>query len=173
MMELLVVGTLWFWIVVSIAAIFIIYSLDTEDWGGTGATVTLIITSVLIWIFGGDTMSNIFSYISDNPMRILGFLGIYALAGVAWSFVKWYFYLLGTKERLLKDGNEDIRQYDIPTASDNKGRLIAWMTYWPFSAVWTIINDPIKRFFKFLFGRLENVFQKMSDRMFADVKINK
>ena len=30
----------------------------------------------------------------------------------------------------------------------NKGRITLWAIYWPWSFVWTVINDPLKRFYQ-------------------------
>jgi len=57
-----------------------------------------------------------------------------------------------------------------PKANDNKGKIIFWMSYWPFSATWTLINDPITRLYRFIYRRLGAVFEKISHAMFAKYK---
>lgn len=57
-----------------------------------------------------------------------------------------------------------------PKTSENKLRIIFWMSYWPFSGIWTLINDPITRFYNFLYRRLGAAFDKMSDHMFKQLK---
>lgn len=57
-----------------------------------------------------------------------------------------------------------------PMVSQNKGRIISWMTYWPWSGLWTLINDPIRRTFRFLYSRISSTLQRMSDRIFADIQ---
>ena len=57
-----------------------------------------------------------------------------------------------------------------PMVNRNKGRIISWMTYWPWSGLWTLINDPIRRTFRFLYGRISSTLQRMSDHMFADIQ---
>ena len=42
------------------------------------------------------------------------------------------------------------------------------MTYWPISASWTIINDPIRRMYNSIFKRLDKVYVKISDKVFKD-----
>lgn len=55
-----------------------------------------------------------------------------------------------------------------PRATKNKGRITAWMAFWPFSFVGTMINDPLRRVFKILFDAFRSLYQKMSDRVFAN-----
>lgn len=57
-----------------------------------------------------------------------------------------------------------------PHPNDNKGRIIFWMSYWPFSAVWTIINDPITRFYRFVYHRIGDMLAGISNRMFSKYK---
>ncbi len=53
-----------------------------------------------------------------------------------------------------------------PIASANKGRIMIWMTYWPTSMLWTIVNDPVKRIFKEIFRRVRAVYDAISDHMY-------
>jgi len=64
--------------------------------------------------------------------------------------------------------NEARVQHVIPPSADkNKGRIIFWMTYWPASAVWTLLNDPITRLWKFVYNRLGALFERISKAMFS------
>lgn len=54
-------------------------------------------------------------------------------------------------------------------ASDYKAMLVGWMALWPVSFVWTMINDPIVRFFNRLYEVLQHSYQGISDRVFANV----
>lgn len=60
---------------------------------------------------------------------------------------------------------EDIaraKRQNMPSAKDNKSRILTWMFYWPFSGIWTIINDPVRRAFQWIYKRLEGVYQKIT-----------
>lgn len=169
MFELLVFGTVGFWIAASIATIFILISLE-GDYGGSGATITMIFFGVLYFFFGGrEVFGSLWDTFMNHPVTLFTYSIVYTAIGLSWSFAKWYFYLLNAKEKL--KGKSTIYAYDIPKTSSHKGDIIAWMTYWPFSSLWTLINDPVKRFFKFMYSRFENLYQKMSDKMFTDIKL--
>jgi hypothetical protein len=60
-----------------------------------------------------------------------------------------------------------MRNLERPKASDNKSRILAWMSLWPFSVVGTVLNDPIRRLFNFLFNQFKALYQKMADRVLA------
>jgi len=58
-----------------------------------------------------------------------------------------------------------------PIVSDNKSRITGWMTYWPWSALWTLINDPLRRFYQWAYTRLSGLLQGMSDKAFKDLDV--
>lgn len=53
-----------------------------------------------------------------------------------------------------------------PAASQNKSKIISWISHWPISMLWTLLNDPIKKLLNYIFECIKNVFQKMSNRIF-------
>ena len=57
-----------------------------------------------------------------------------------------------------------------PRAVHNKGRIIFWMAYWPASGLWTLINDPITRIYRFLFTRIVVTFEHISQVMYSKYK---
>lgn len=57
-----------------------------------------------------------------------------------------------------------------PMVSKNKARLMRWMMFWPWSFLWTMINDPIKKVFKWIYRSIQGTLQGMSDRAYSDFK---
>lgn len=55
-----------------------------------------------------------------------------------------------------------------PQANNNKARITTWITHWPFSMVWTLLNDPIKKLANYIVEVLKSWFQKISDRIFQN-----
>lgn len=53
-----------------------------------------------------------------------------------------------------------------PQASNNKGSIIMWITYWPISVIWYIIGDLMKDLGLALYKMVGGNFQKMSDAKF-------
>lgn len=58
-----------------------------------------------------------------------------------------------------------------PLAVHNKNKIVAWMSLWPFSMVGTLINDPVRRMFTFLFNQLRATYQRISDHVFRGTEL--
>lgn len=59
-----------------------------------------------------------------------------------------------------------------PRAVNNKARITAWMSFWPYSLVGTLLNDPVRRLFNAIFSWVKGLYQKMADAMFSkDVEL--
>jgi hypothetical protein len=61
-----------------------------------------------------------------------------------------------------------LRNGKKPVATENKAKITAWMAFWPCSVISTLLNDPIRRLFRYLFNLLKSLYQKMADAVFAD-----
>lgn len=64
--------------------------------------------------------------------------------------------------------NFNIHSYSIenPQANNHKALITTWITHWPVSLIWTLINDPIKKLINHIFESIKSVFQKISDKVF-------
>ena len=56
-----------------------------------------------------------------------------------------------------------------PEPGNYKNRIITWMTLWPLSFLWTMLNDPIVRFFQHIYYEISGVLRRISDNVFKDV----
>lgn len=68
----------------------------------------------------------------------------------------------------LADNIAYAKRVNMPVAKQNKSLILTWMFYWPFSGVWTLINDPVRRIFQRIYVKLEGVYQKITDSAFTD-----
>lgn len=50
---------------------------------------------------------------------------------------------------------------------DNKGRIVSWMTYWPWSMVWTLLNDPIRKLMQHIFYAMRGMLKKIAAKTFG------
>ena len=57
----------------------------------------------------------------------------------------------------------------VPQVEYNKRRVLAWMCYWPWLAVWTVLNDPVRRAFKLIFEGIKSWLQSFANKQFAGV----
>jgi hypothetical protein len=146
-------GTIWFWLFWAVATVVIICSLETEHfmWGNMFAFVG----ALLIYLS--------FSHIAPGVLTLgnIGIaVGLYLAAGGIWSLFKWWRHcrqeLEATKEKIAHQPDRfDYHQSDLRnqvSASQNKGRICAWITYWPWSCFWNISRDAINTVFDALTG---------------------
>lgn len=161
--------TLGFWIITAIASllILILSEHDGEGWA-------LIILAVLV---GAVTLANppIQNLIQTNPFFLIIAFFLYVIMGVVWSFIKWYFFLLNVRDAMKTDPDYQRNVHGtgitvrgrfvyLPVkAHDYKARVIGWMMYWPWSAFWTMIDDPIRRICNRLYVACQTQFQRMAD----------
>jgi hypothetical protein len=170
MATLFAFGTFWFWALIVIAAIIFITITELEESSSWHWTVFLGLPVLLYFTGCADQINAMLTYAKDNPLTIVGFVLGYLFVGTIWSIIKWWLYLTNLRDYY--------REYkysynkDKFSASRNKERIINWMAYWPLSAIWTLINDPIKKGFKRIFAGLENRFQSISDNITKEFEKN-
>ena len=59
-----------------------------------------------------------------------------------------------------------------PRAAKSKARITAWMAFWPFSVVGTVLNDPVRRLFNFLYSQFKALYERLSGFVFRkDVEL--
>lgn len=180
--EILIFGGILFWIAAFVAFCIITYSIESvlyEDrstsGGGLRATLTLIGFVALYFLFGSDQhVRNILSWIGNNVTTVIFLaLGYYTI-GVLWSFAKWHLFLkfkASSIQEDLENGYEKVfSESQIPIASNYKARIISWMSYWPFSAFWTVIHKFVFRIWENLYAHFEGVYNRMSKSAFSDIQ---
>lgn len=190
LLTLFVVGSIGFWLLIGLASIMLFYCVE-EDRGGL-ATTSIIATLFLLYFFGD---LNIFGWAIENFLMLVLSIGGYFVVGTIWAIVKWWFFVRRNREKYddakakflrdegiegtsipddqKKDWKSHIsssynRGFEIkPEARKHKSRVLTWMTYWPWSMVWTLIDDPVKKLFRYIYRLIQDLLQKMSDRAFA------
>lgn len=58
----------------------------------------------------------------------------------------------------------------VPQVHEHKARVMRWMMFWPWSVVWTIVNDPIKKLFKRIYRAIKSLLQHISDRTYRGIE---
>ncbi len=86
-----------------------------------------------------------------------------------------YLYKKGYVNDFLRSGTEYVSEEFIkkpqdiqPTVKNRFSRLVRWIVWWPMSAVWTLLNDPIKRIAEFIVRSLKTSYTKMADAVFGN-----
>ena len=57
---------------------------------------------------------------------------------------------------------KDIVVKIMPNGSDNKSSIIAWISYWPLSLVATLLNNPFRRLWLYVYSLCSGVYDKIS-----------
>jgi hypothetical protein len=183
-------GSLWFWVLLFVA--FCIITSFVEHERGGAALFAVIVTTVVLM---NKHIASLFYFIGHRPGRTSVYVLGYFVAGTIWGIVKWFLYVTRELERYnekkafwLKNyapsGSTEITpdlvaefkkyldpdQRQPPQVHSHKGDIILWMTYWPFSGLWTLVNDPVRRAFRAIYRNIASTLQSMSDRLFKNAQ---
>lgn len=124
----------------------------------------------------------ILAFCQVNILGIIIGLIVWVIAGIIWAFIKWYFFLADSKIAQDEGHESLIRQHEkypttykhpgkvkyfIPTAIENKERIITWMIYWPFSIIAQIFGNWIAKMYNRIYRRISGTFDKMAAKRFA------
>ncbi len=171
--------------------------LEQEEEGKATLVFSLLI-AIVLWQY----KTEIFSFVSTNPYNIFGFVLCYVLAGVIWSFVKWYTYVKDAfvkfnkiKDECIKELGDikteenlkrfisrlrDVSEYSLieryysfddavskisPKAKEKKTIIISWISYWPISLIATLLNNPFKRFFEWVYSLVSSSYDEISKKI--------
>jgi len=159
--------------IIGFFVVFGLVALLTETERYVWATLS-IIASLVAAHYLADL--HLLAFIKAHTLTSVGYLVGFIVVGVVWSFIKWFSFLVRVREVMKERGdfNFPVEYRGLPLdkkplASENKKRITAWMIFWPFSLVGTLLNDPIRRIFNLIFNSLKNQYQRLSDRVFRDV----
>lgn len=61
----------------------------------------------------------------------------------------------------------DTIEYFQPVATRYKERLLTWILWWPASACWTFLNDPLVRLAKWVISRFNGVYCRIVTRAYS------
>lgn len=192
----LAVGAIGFWILVAVVFILLLIEIEYERPGL--ATLTFIVFFLALWLFGDfNIIETVLSAPLLSLACAAGYVVVgFGWSFGKWIFFCWSHarkYNEAKAKFLKKHGVEGDRIPDnllrdwqrrspgahyngysesnnpTPKAGKNKGRILTWAIYWPWSALWTLINDPVKRLFKEIFHQLKAAYQRIADSAFKGV----
>jgi hypothetical protein len=67
------------------------------------------------------------------------------------------------------DSMKDIVVKIMPNGTDNKSSIIAWISYWPLSLTATLLNNPFRRLWLYIYSLCSGVYDKISMRHAKDL----
>jgi hypothetical protein len=125
------------------------------------------------------THLGIITYIVTHPWQSAAYAAGYFVVGAAWSVAKWWFaetsrvrhvrslYVERYSDQTLK-GFQTWAEFIKPLKSrpsQHKADITAWITFWPVSLVWTMVDDPVRRLCRRIYDELQGVYQRITDRV--------
>jgi hypothetical protein len=63
------------------------------------------------------------------------------------------------------DTKESVVKAITPLASLKKAAIVSWISYWPISFVTTFLNNPVRKFFTFIYTIVSKMYEKVSNRV--------
>ena len=175
-MSFLAFGTFWFWLMAVIVFFAITALVEIDEGNGWGAFFVSFAFVALLYFFGSkEPIESMLSYVVNNPFPTLMIVGLFFLFGAAWSIAKWFFFLKAERKKQWEDhveynkhALEDRKREwkpNVPTARRNKSLILMWISWWPFSMVWTLLDNPLRKAFNAIYDNLEQTYDRMAERI--------
>lgn len=92
------------------------------------------------------------------------------------NWKKWIGYLQNVKDSTFggksfyeSDSPEAIVAKVIPQASTKKALIVSWISYWPMSLGATLLNNPFRKFFEWIYSLVSGIYDRMSSNASAKI----
>lgn len=194
MEELLMFFALGTWGFFAALGLLVVGLIIFSEKEGTKATVALVAGAAFLQFIA---KYDLLGLLRSRPYTILGYAALYVAIGLAWSVVKWWSYVKKQRREYDRRRREFLRErenhtgvmtafekkdfeyryrnepVEVPQVTKHKADIIRWMTYWPFSALFTLLNDPVRRLFEWLYEAVGQHLQKIADQAFRGVEADR
>lgn len=135
-------------------------SLVYNDHGVWGTFSLIVAIACYGVITGWQSLYNIWSGVINSPVKTgLIILG-YILAGVIWSFFKYYSYVREKKRIGVK------KEYVF--AARNTGRVMTWMAYWPILAILHVCGDGLYKLYRWVYDQVSGVYDAILNKVYGE-----
>lgn len=202
MFTIFAVGSVLFWILMACISLLMLVTVEYEKpgWATLSLIVTFVL---LAFLGNFNILNQAMAHPVLTVLFVLGYFALGTLWSVVkwWFYVHNraeklkeiqadYFAIKGynpnykmsseEKQKFLSGHpNGWFRGYEAldfatrPLARENKSRILTWMIYFPWSAIWTLINDPVKKLFKMIFLKIQSIFEGISKHAYKDIDFDK
>ena len=103
--ELIMAGGVLFWLLLAVASIFVLYSIENESAGW--ALFSTIVVFLAVFLFG-----DAWQYLKADPMALLWLVPGYIGLGLAWTVPRYYFLLSDLRDEMVKRRSEFLELRD-------------------------------------------------------------
>lgn len=145
-------------VLLCIAEVGILSALVSTEHGLWGAFSLVAATAAYVVFFNKGAATTAWDWILVHPLQLgLSVLG-YIIAGVVWSFFKYYSYIREGKRRGVSK---------VSFASmDNTERAITWTAYWPISIGIHVLGDGVYKMFRWVYDQVSGVYDSILERVY-------
>lgn len=193
LLELFAFGSIPFIIVFGILPALALITLVDQRNGFSSGLGVVIITALLVTLLSNF---NPFSWLINHTYEVAFYALIYFVAAVIYGTFRWYLFLRDRAAEYQKERDErlptwltqnsyadlssekaqlEFRNYMRgcmsgefpPHPRNNKARIVAWMAYWPFSALWVFTHRPLMWIWDTVHDFTANLYARMSRRVFG------
>jgi hypothetical protein len=182
-MPFFVLATWPFWALVALTIGLVMWGLEHES--PLSSTFVVMLFAATLVCFSDLHLESVWMWVTSHRLLLTEYVVGYIAAGGVYAFVKWYFFTLNKADQIEEnidsyrnnyakgyyngkfDTLADYLQSLAPAPMENKGRIYLWMAYWPCSALWTLINDPLKRIYRFFLDMMSATMTKISKQVFS------
>ena len=197
-MLILALGSIWWYLVTGIAVILLIIAIEKESFIACSLS-TVIYMTFLQWLFHVNIIGWSIDHPFKLLLYILGYFIIGILwsfvkwwlrvservdnhiknkADIKINYLKRRLSneVITTNTPVPDNLKEDWKQHQsccnyIPEkASDHKNLIATWITYWPFSLLWSLLHDFIKQVMKRVVTMLQGIYDGITRRIERNIK---
>ena len=153
----------WPALILLIECAAIIACVERQGSGGFALLSIVITAALLVFLFGINPLA----YVIEHPFTALLAVAAYLATGIVWARFRLGRYL---KQWVIKWHNtqserEKKEMYGSrPTLANSKDRILGWMMFWPWSALWWTLADMVVDLFNKLYEMLGGFFGKVIER---------
>lgn len=92
---------------------------------------------------------------------------------IRYSWKSWVSHVSSNMSLVLyeHDTPEEIVSKIIPQASEKKALIVSWISYWPMSLSATLLNNPFRRFFEWIYSIFSGLYDKISKSAAKDMMV--
>jgi hypothetical protein len=186
--------TAWLWaLVVGLAWALVTFFAERQQ-----AWPALIVISLTLIGFGWWGSLDLLGNVVRHPLAAVAGIGLYLAGGTLWSLTRWWLFATAQRGQLnellldwlqargfpdrvmvppdLVDAWRDHLQEQWaaglaapPSFSAHRRRILSWMLFWPFSMVWTAVQELLVETARWLVLRLRLVYVRIAAWVYRDV----
>ena len=157
----------WATTLFSLGTALALWSYKSEVWGfvssNPGSTIGFVLSYIVVgviwslikWRSYVGTKANSFNLIKEEFIKEYG--------EIKSNWKQWIEYLNSISNVFYESWSpEKIVSTIVPLALSKKALIVSWISYWPISFCATLLNNPFRRFFEWVYSIVSGIYEKMS-----------